>query len=89
MSVDNDGDFVITWHDSSGHDGVGFGVYAQQYNASGTAIGSETLIAQTTGNDQKDPTVAINGTSAVVVWGGNGTQSGQTDSAECFSVSFR
>ncbi|MEZ6132993.1 MAG: DUF4347 domain-containing protein, partial [Planctomycetaceae bacterium] len=84
VSVNDGGDFVITWHDSSGHDGAGYGVYAQQYDASGNAIGSETQIAQTTGNDQKDPTVAIQGTAAVVVWGGNGTQSGQADSSGVF-----
>ncbi|MEZ6135354.1 MAG: LamG-like jellyroll fold domain-containing protein [Pirellulaceae bacterium] len=84
VSVDDDGDFVITWHDASGHDGTGFGVYAQQYDSSGNAVGGETQIAQTTGNDQKDPTVAIHGTSAVIVWGGNGSQSGQTDSSGVF-----
>ncbi|TWU08136.1 LamG-like jellyroll fold domain-containing protein [Stieleria varia] len=88
VSVDDDGDFVIAWHDSSGHDGAGFGVYAQQYNSAGSAIGGETRIAQTTGNDQKDPTVAITGTSAVVAWSGNGTQSGQADSSGVFLRRF-
>ncbi|MEZ6118086.1 MAG: DUF4347 domain-containing protein, partial [Pirellulaceae bacterium] len=88
ISVDDDGDFVITWHDASGHDGTGFGVYAQQYDSSGNAIGVETRIAQTTSNDQRDATVAIHGTSAVVVWGGNGSQSGQTDSSGVFMRQF-
>ncbi len=88
VAVNDGGDFVISWHDSSGHDGTGFGIYAQQYDASGNTIGGEVLINQTTSNDQRDPTVAINGNQAVAAWSGNGTQSGQTDASGVFVRQF-
>ena len=43
VAIDADGDFVVTWH-SDGQDGSGYGIYAQRYNASGVAQGSEFLV---------------------------------------------
>src|SRR5262249_20769519 len=41
VALDADGNFVVAWMSSSGQDGDGYGVYAQRYNASGVAQGSE------------------------------------------------
>ena len=43
VAIDADGDFVVTWQ-SSDQDGDGNGIYAQRYNASGVAQGSEFLV---------------------------------------------
>ncbi|MBD2202408.1 DUF4347 domain-containing protein, partial [Calothrix sp. FACHB-1219] len=76
----SDGGFVVIWS-SSGQDGNGWGVYGRRYNASGTAIGTEFLINQTTSGDQWNQTFA-NGTysvdqlangNLVVTWYGNGS----------------
>ena len=65
------GGFVVTWK-SNLQDGSGWGVYAQEYNASGVAQGGETRVATTTTSDQVDPSVAYIGSKAVVAWKGNG-----------------
>ncbi|WP_085910179.1 VCBS domain-containing protein, partial [Kiloniella majae] len=46
-----DGGWVITW-ESPDQDGSGWGIYAQMYNADGTARGSEVLINDHTAGDQ-------------------------------------
>ncbi|MCA9149816.1 MAG: DUF4347 domain-containing protein, partial [Planctomycetales bacterium] len=71
------GDFVVVWHDSSGKDGSGFGVYAQEFDSAGTRIGGEVHVSTTTSGSQERPTVAFHGSSAVVVWQGNGTGDSQ------------
>ena len=38
VAMDADGDFVITWQ-SMNQDGSGYGIYAQRYDPTGTAIG--------------------------------------------------
>ncbi len=71
IAMDADGNFVVTWS-SSGQDGSGYGIYAQLYNASGTALGGEILVNTTTANDQQYRAVAMapDG-SFVVVWSSN------------------
>lgn len=54
--LDNGG-FVIVWR-SYGQDGASFGIYAQRYNADGTAVGGEFRVNTYTSNTQDDPTVA-------------------------------
>jgi hypothetical protein len=51
IGVFSDNGFVITWL-SSGQDGSGYGVYAQRYNASGVALGSEFRVNTYTTGDQ-------------------------------------
>ncbi len=67
-----DGGFVATWQ-SSGQDGAGWGIYAQQLSASGAKLGSELLVNTTTSGEQISPSVAVAGDKAAVVWSGNGT----------------
>ncbi len=40
VAMDSAGDFVVAWQ-SNGNDGSEYGVYAQRYNASGAAQGTE------------------------------------------------
>ena len=58
VAMDSDGDFVVTWK-SDLQDGDGYGIYAQRYNASGTAQGGEFQVNTFTAGNQIDPTVAI------------------------------
>ena len=58
IAMDADGDFVITWT-SSTQDGSGFGIYAQRFNADGTAAGNEFVVNSTTTGDQSDSSIAM------------------------------
>ncbi len=70
--MDADGDFVITWS-SKDQDGNGWGVYARQYTADGTAKSGEVLINTTTAGDQHLSSVAMDASGDfVVVWTGAG-----------------
>ena len=70
IAMDADGDFVITWQ-SSYQDGDGRGVYAQRYNAAGTAQGSEFLVNTITVNEQSNPSIAMDTSGDfVIAWEG-------------------
>src|SRR3990167_6150528 len=60
------GGFVVTWH---AEDGSGFGVYAQRYNASGTALDGEFRVNTATASSQHTSSVAaLSGGGFVVTW---------------------
>ncbi|OGA68839.1 MAG: hypothetical protein A3G83_15695, partial [Betaproteobacteria bacterium RIFCSPLOWO2_12_FULL_68_20] len=68
----SDGGFVVTWG-SLNQDGDGYGVYAQRYDASGTAAGSEFQVNTTTvGNQGVSSVAALADGGFVVTWSGNG-----------------
>ena len=72
VAVDGAGNFVITWQ-SHGQDGGGWGVYAQRYNATGAAQGSEFRVNTTTAGDQINPSVAMDGGGGfVIAWQSQG-----------------
>ncbi len=72
VAMDDDGDFVVTWH-SLGQDGSSYGVYAQRYNAAGVAQESEFRVNTFTTDNQIFPTVAMDDDGNVVVtWGSVG-----------------
>lgn len=59
VAMDQHGNFVVTW-ESRGQDGTsGLSVYAQRFDANGTALGSEFRVNSTTAGDQKYPAVAM------------------------------
>ena len=78
ITMDDTGAFIVVW------EGAGVqpanvdadGVFGQKFDASGTKIGGEFLINQSTANVQDRASVAsVDGDSFVVVWTGNdGTQ---------------
>jgi hypothetical protein len=72
VAIDTAGDFVITWS-SNGQDGCGWGVYAQRYNSSGAARGSEFRVNTYTAGDQMYSTVAMDGAgNFTITWQSNG-----------------
>ncbi|QLE42087.1 hypothetical protein FD723_17785 [Nostoc sp. C052] len=66
IAIDAGGDFVISWQ-SLGQDGSGYGIYAQRYNSSGVAQGSEFQVNNNTIADQKNPTVAMDANGDFVI----------------------
>ena len=71
-AMDADGDFVISWH-SSGQDGSGFGVYAQRYNADGSAAGGELSVNTVTNGNQEAPSIAMDADDDfVIAWHSDG-----------------
>ena len=73
VAMDTEGDFVVAW-ESFGEDGGGYGVYAQRYNSSGTAQGTEFAVNQTTDGWQMTPDAAMaaNG-NFIITWAGYNT----------------
>jgi len=68
----SDGGYVITWQ-SEGQDGSGLGIYAQRYNASGSRVGSETLINTYTNLEQSEPSItALSDGGYVITWHSSG-----------------
>jgi len=70
------GGFVVVWTDQSGADGSSYGVYAQRYDASGVAVGLETLVNTYTSSTQQQPSVAAYTGGYVVSWSSNGNPGG-------------
>ena len=86
VSMDADGDFVITWT-SNNQDGTGRGVYARQYTAAGVAKTGEMLVNTTTAGDQEYSSVSMNGRGDfVVTWNGNGPGDNQGVFAQQYTV---
>lgn len=62
----NDGGYVITW---GSPDGDGNGIFAQRYNASGVAQGSEFRVNNTTAEHQDGASIAtLNNGDFVITW---------------------
>ncbi len=71
IAMDDDGDFVITWH-SNGQDGSLNGVYAQRYNAAGATQGAEFKANAHTTSYQQSPSVAMDSDGDfVIAWQSN------------------
>jgi Ca2+-binding RTX toxin-like protein len=69
----SNGGFVVTWQDST-QDGNSYGVYAQRYDANGSAVGGEFRVNTTVLNSQFEPAVAgLSDGGFVVTWQDNGT----------------
>jgi len=68
VALDSMGQFVVVWQ-SSLQDGSLNGIYAQRYNGSGAAVGSEFRVNAYTTSEQADPSVDYDGSgSFVVAW---------------------
>jgi len=72
VAMDAAGNFVVTW-DSISQDGDGYGVYAQRYNSSGAAQGTEFRVNTYTTGDQLQPDVAMDAAGDfVITWASDG-----------------
>ena len=76
IAVAADGSYVVAWA-SQNQDGDGWGIYAQSFDATGTAISGEILVNTQTTGDQINPSVAIDDAgNFVVAWETNHLGSG-------------
>jgi len=64
VGIDDSGNFVVAWE---GSDASGKGVYARVFNSAGVAQTGEFLVNQTTGNDQKEASIAVDADGDFVV----------------------
>jgi len=72
IGVDAGGNFVIAW-ESLGQDGDGLGVFAQRFNAAGTAQGTEFRVNSTTVDWQSSAAVGLDADGDfVIAWQSSG-----------------
>ena len=73
VAMDDNGNSVVTWS-SFNQDAPGtHGVYARQFDATGTAVGGEFRVNTTTAGDQRSASVAIDDDGTfVIVWTSDG-----------------
>jgi len=87
-AMDNDGNFVVVWEslDSGGNE---WDIFAQRYDAAGTALGGEIPVNTTVSEYQRRPTIAMDDAgNFVVVWAdGDGSTSGWDIYAQRFDAS--
>ncbi len=75
VAMNASGAFVVTWERNQGTGD--YDIYARLYNSSGTAVGSEFLVNETTTYDQEQARVAMDaGGNFVIVWDSNHGSSG-------------
>ena len=78
--MDAAGDFVIGWASGGGQDGSNNGVYAQRYNAAGTAQGSEFKVNSYTTGSQSLPSVGMDAAgNFVFAWTSDNNEDGSGD----------
>lgn len=71
VAMDAAGDFAITW-DSVSQDGSSYGIFAQRYNAAGTALGGEFQVNTYTTSSQSHPSIAMDvAGDFVIAWNSN------------------
>jgi hypothetical protein len=64
VGMDPSGNFVVAWH---GPDADRSGVFAQRFDAAGTALGAELSVNTFTADTQSNPSVAVDPAGAFVV----------------------
>ncbi|MEM6470440.1 MAG: DUF4347 domain-containing protein [Planctomycetota bacterium] len=83
----NENDVVVVTYTRDDTDGAG--VYARAYDDSQDAIGGEIAVNQSTGGNQRYSSVAVHDDdNFVVVWSGQGSQTGEVDSDGVFMRYF-
>ena len=79
VAADSAGNFVVVWQ-SPNQDGYGSGIFAQQFNDSGTPAGSEFQVNSDVPKSQTEPAIAVDHDGDfVIVWtsyGQDGSESG-------------
>jgi hypothetical protein len=78
VAMDSDGDFVICWSNPNLL-GSGYDIYAQRYNNSGVAQGSEFRVNTYTSLQQKSPSVAMDSDGNFVICWSSQYQDGYRD----------
>jgi hypothetical protein len=72
VAVRDDGSFVVVWQ-SKLQDGSGQGVYAREFDATGTPVTAEIPVTVTTTGNQQMPAIALRaGGGYAIAWSGRG-----------------
>ena len=72
VAVRDDGSFVVVWQ-SRLQDGSGQGVYAREFDATGTPVTAEIPVSVTTAGNQQMPAIALRaGGGYAIAWSGKG-----------------
>ena len=66
VGMDDDGNIVVAWS-SLGQDGDAWGIFAQRFDASGNAVGSEISVNTTTNGSQHESSVAVASTGQFAI----------------------
>jgi Bacterial Ig domain/Putative Ig domain len=86
IDMADDGTHVVTWHKSGG---AGLDVFAQKFNADGSISGGVFQVNVTSAGTQWKSSIAVlDPENFVVVWSGNGNQSGEVDTSGVFARQF-
>lgn len=80
ISINNNGEFVITWEDLSGVDSD---IKAQLFNSSGMKIGEEFLVNNYTSGVQSNPKVQLVNNNCIITW------NGETDASTTSKIAMR
>jgi len=75
VAIGENGNFVVTWS-SLDQDGSSWGVYARQFDASGTPLGNEFRVNTTTGDFQRFSTVSLEKTGDFIITWSSRNQDG-------------
>ncbi len=85
VDMTGDGRFTVAYQAT----GIGFGVYARQYDTAGNPLALPQLVNASFNGDQANPSISMDDTGAfIVVWEGNGDQPGQVDTSGVFGQTF-
>jgi hypothetical protein len=80
IAMKPDGAFVVAWSDS-GRDGSLYGVFARRFDSAGTPQGGDIAVNTYTFDDQREPSVGIDGDGGfVVTWTDEGGHGGMARS---------
>jgi hypothetical protein len=86
VAINDDGSFVVVWRKGAGG---AKDVYLQRYDNSGTALGSNTIVSDSSLSDQTSPSISMDSSGGyIIVWAGNGTQTGHEDTVGVFGQKF-
>lgn len=66
VAMSSEGSFTIAWQ-SWGQDGSNYGIFAQQYDATGVPIDVEFQVNSYTGNSQETPAIAMSSDGGLVI----------------------
>jgi Secretion system C-terminal sorting domain len=99
VAMEPGGRFLLSWTDNNNRDGgggspllagAGASIWFREFNSSGTAIGSETLINQSVTGYQGYTLADVNASGKLVfAWEGNGTLAGNIDDVGSFSRTYQ
>ena len=67
LAMNSAGDFIVAWQSAAQDADGSTGIYAQRYDATGTALGGEFRVNTTTANEQTAVTAAMNAAGDLVM----------------------